>query len=67
MKLDNGVKEGACHRRRGVRMVEWEEVRCLGKLVHNSEDDGFPMDLGQLLDEVNHDVSPHHGGHRQWL
>jgi hypothetical protein len=48
-----------------VWMRRREEVAVFGELVYNGEDDGFPANLWEPLDEVECDVSPNCTGNRQ--
>lgn len=67
MKANNHLKEGTGDRRRRVWVAEGDEVRVLGERVDNGEDDEFPVDLGEALDEVHRDVCPHLGRYHERL
>lgn len=60
-------KNALSHRGRRVRVAQWDEVRILGESINDREDDQFPVNARQTLDEVHGDVLPNCRRHRQWL
>jgi hypothetical protein len=64
---NNVLEEGAGHRRGCVRVAEWNKMSVLREPVHHCEQHAFAMDLGQGFDEVEGDIHPHTGRHRQGL
>ncbi|KAF0921878.1 hypothetical protein E2562_020338 [Oryza meyeriana var. granulata] len=60
---EEGLGDGLC----GVGVRQWDEVAVFAEAVHHGEDDRLALHFGQRLDEVDADVGPNSGRHRQWL
>lgn len=44
-------KNALSHRGRRVRVAQWDEVRILGESINDREDDQFPVNARQTLDD----------------
>ena len=67
MEPDDVVEEGASDGGSRVGVPKRNKMRVLGEAVNDGEDDGFPANLGQPLDEIHGDVGPDLVRHLQRL
>lgn len=67
MQAGYPLKEGVGDGRGGLGVADGDEVSIFGEAADDGEDDGFPVDFGQGLDENHRDVGPHLGQHVEGL
>jgi hypothetical protein len=67
MEANDIGEEGVSDGHGGVGVRQGNEMAVLDKEIDDGEDDRLALHLGQRLDEVDTDVSPHSRRNRQWL
>jgi hypothetical protein len=67
MEANDVGEEGVSDGLSGVGVRQGDEMAVLAEAIHDGEDDSLALHLGQRLDEVNADVSPHSRWNRQRL
>jgi hypothetical protein len=59
MEANDVSEEGVSDGLSGVGVRQGDEMAVLAEAIHNREDDRLALHLGQRLNEVDADVSPH--------
>jgi hypothetical protein len=67
VEADDAIEESPRHGCGCIRMAERDRVCILGEAFDHCEDDGLAAHLGEALNEVHGDISPHLRGHVEGL